>query len=254
MNQCSQLSKTRADEQREAVRQFFDRDVDGYLLQRYLVHSSGQLSYLLRKKAVLEMLRGEAGSMLDVGCGPAVFTRELTAMGFWVASMAGIPGTRCYFTQGEISRLQFKSATFDCAICIGVLGYLLDPALALREVHRVLRPGGTAVVQISNRLSLTQYLHKWVRRINHWVKRKAGGNESPPFRLTSYTPQRFFRLLRDAGFRVEDRRFYDFNPPFLEIISPSSAMKVARRLNILGRSKVLGSWGEGLLVKVRSEK
>ena len=257
---------TVSDEQQKAVKEFFDRDVDQYLRERYLTPSCGQLSYLLRKQIVLEMLYGEGGRLLDVGCGPGVFSEELVAMGFRVVSMdlsflmlqsarektALASVAQLHFTQGDIYQLPFKTNSFDCVISIGVLGYLLDPAQGLREIHRILRPGGATVIQMSNRLCPTPYLHKCVRSVNRFIKRSVvGGNELHPFRLTTYSPGRLCRLVEQSGFRIQDQAFYDFTPPFLEKFSASLAMKTASRLQALGRSRAFGWLGEGLLVKMR---
>ncbi len=252
-------------EQSTAVRQFFDADAAQYLFQRYETPSCGQNSYLQRKQAVLEMLASETGKMLDVGCGPAVFTIDLAGMGFRVFSVdlshtmvrtarsntARIPEAAKHFAQAETCHLPFKSDTFDCAICIGVLGYLLDAAQGLKEIHRILKPGGCAVVQISNRWCPTPYVHRWLRSVHHLFKSSVIVDEPHAFRLTKYSPKGFSRLLESAGFRSQNQAFYDFNPPLLEVISPALALKATRRLQCLGRSKVLGWLGEGLLLKVR---
>ena len=44
--------------------------------------------------------------------------------------------------------LPFAADVFDGAICTEVLEHVPDPSLLLRELHRVIRPGGTAVLSI----------------------------------------------------------------------------------------------------------
>jgi ubiquinone/menaquinone biosynthesis C-methylase UbiE len=53
-------------------------------------------------------------------------------------------GIRLVF--GEAERLPFREATFDNALSYGALNYFNDPLGALREMARVVRPGGTIVV------------------------------------------------------------------------------------------------------------
>ncbi len=43
---------------------------------------------------------------------------------------------------GDAHALPFGDGTFDAALCQGVLGFVVDPAQAVSEIHRVLRPGG----------------------------------------------------------------------------------------------------------------
>jgi SAM-dependent methyltransferase len=49
-------------------------------------------------------------------------------------------------TPGNAERLPYSDTTFDAAYLIGVLGEIPDKAAALRELRRVLRPGGRLVV------------------------------------------------------------------------------------------------------------
>ena len=49
-------------------------------------------------------------------------------------------------TQGDASQLPYRDATFDAAYLTAVLGEILDQDAALRELARVLTPGGRLVV------------------------------------------------------------------------------------------------------------
>jgi SAM-dependent methyltransferase len=49
-------------------------------------------------------------------------------------------------TQGDATELPFEDASIDAVILTGVLGEIPDRAAALREIERVLRPGGRLVV------------------------------------------------------------------------------------------------------------
>ncbi len=48
--------------------------------------------------------------------------------------------------QGDASRLPFKDASFDLAFLVYVLGEIPDSEGALRELHRILKPGGVLSV------------------------------------------------------------------------------------------------------------
>jgi ubiquinone/menaquinone biosynthesis C-methylase UbiE len=50
--------------------------------------------------------------------------------------------------RGDITRLPFPSASFDGVICSHVLEHIPDDAGAMRELRRVLRPGGTILIQV----------------------------------------------------------------------------------------------------------
>jgi SAM-dependent methyltransferase len=65
-------------------------------------------------------------------------------------------------TDGE--RLPFASESFDVVYSNGVLHHTPDTAGAIREVHRVLRPGGTAKVMLYHRNSLNYWFEIVLRR------------------------------------------------------------------------------------------
>ncbi|HEY3578966.1 MAG TPA: class I SAM-dependent methyltransferase [Pyrinomonadaceae bacterium] len=68
------------------------------------------------------------------------------------------------FTIADGERLPFASETFDVVYSNGVLHHTPDTAGAIREVHRVLRPGGTAKVMLYHRNSLNYWFEIILRR------------------------------------------------------------------------------------------
>lgn len=62
----------------------------------------------------------------------------------------GLPGR---FVLGSATGLPFADATFDLVFSHGVIHHLMDTEAAVREFHRVLRPGGRALVMVYHRRS-----------------------------------------------------------------------------------------------------
>lgn len=96
--------------------------------------------------------------------------------------------------EGRAERLPFGSGSFDSAIVTYSLCSMDEPARALTEVRRVLRPGGTLVF-VEHGLAPDAGTRWWQRRLSPMWRRIAGG-----CRLDRDLPA----LLRGAGFAVDE--------------------------------------------------
>jgi ubiquinone/menaquinone biosynthesis C-methylase UbiE len=96
----------------------------------------------------------ERGRALDVGCGPGFVAARMSRArpGLRIVGVDRDLGvlrkarTAVEVAGGTADRLPFPDASFDAAIARLLLRHLPDPAAALAEIHRVLRPGGRAIV------------------------------------------------------------------------------------------------------------
>ena len=52
------------------------------------------------------------------------------------------------FLQGDVETLPLKDSSVDVLICLGVITYLKSEDSALRELERVLKPGGVLIISI----------------------------------------------------------------------------------------------------------
>jgi ubiquinone/menaquinone biosynthesis C-methylase UbiE len=147
--------------------------------------------------------RGDGIRLLDVGCGTGHHMAEMRERGFEVAGVDGSadmlgharmnnPGAEIH--QSDVDRLPFPDASFDMVMSIEVLRYLPRPHLAIREMARVLRPGGLCLATAAPRFSLNGY---WlVNRLAHLVR------VGDLVRLKQFftTSWRLRRQFADAGF------------------------------------------------------
>jgi SAM-dependent methyltransferase len=97
--------------------------------------------------------------------------------------------------------LDARDAAYDCVLSTFTLCTIPDVALALREVRRVLRPGGTFHI-LEHGSGPTDRVRRWQRRLEPVQRRVAGGCH-----LSRDVPA----LVKAAGLEVNDlqQRFLD---------------------------------------------
>lgn len=110
------------------------------------------------------------------------------------------------FRQGDAAAMPFDPASFDLIVCQATFKNFTQPGSALAEMHRVLRPGGTAVIKDMRRdVSITD--------IDHEVRQMGLGRLNASMtkcvlatvlRRRAYTPDRFARLAADSAFHTCD--------------------------------------------------
>lgn len=105
-----------------------------------------------------------AGRVLDLGCGTGYGSAMLASdtrqvVGIDVSDQAVARARAVHqmnnleFAVMSATALEFSDGTFDAVYSIQVIEHIEDVELHLREVVRVLRPGGTFVVATPNRLT-----------------------------------------------------------------------------------------------------
>jgi ubiquinone/menaquinone biosynthesis C-methylase UbiE len=143
----------------------------------------------------------DGARVLDAGCGTGGLLRRLQlAQPGWQLEGVDFSPLACAFarertglpvTEGSVTALPFADARFDAVASCDVVCQVADPQAALREFHRVLRPGGIAV--------LTMPAYRWM----HSYHDRAVGN------LRRYSKAETGELFRRAGFRVERATYWN---------------------------------------------
>jgi SAM-dependent methyltransferase len=133
----------------------FDPFAEEY--ERHASHSAYNALY--DRPAVLELLGDVSGQrVLDAGCGPGLYAEELLARGASVVALDSSPemirlarrragarlDARVHSLEAPLDWLE--DGSFDAALLALVIHHLDDRTAALRELWRVLTPGGRLVV------------------------------------------------------------------------------------------------------------
>lgn len=148
----------------------------------------------------LEELRLAGGDrrlrLLDLGCGPGNMLRRLRRWGIAVGcdysldalSFAREKGFACVLSSDSI-RLAVASGAIDCLIALDVLEHVEDDVAAMREIARVLRPGGVFLFTVPAFPLLWRHHDVMYGHFRRYLKSE------------------LIRKVRGAGLSVEECRF-----------------------------------------------
>lgn len=135
--------------------------------------------------------------ILDVGCGPGNTLRRLarwgTAVGFDFSPDAlGFARGKGLgrVVSGDSTALPIQSGSIDCVVALDVIEHVADDGAALREIARVLRPGGSFLLTVPASMALWRY---------HDV---AYGH------FRRYRRRELVERVRDAGLTIEACDFF----------------------------------------------
>jgi ubiquinone/menaquinone biosynthesis C-methylase UbiE len=157
----------------DATVAFFDERAASYD-REYDEPTPGGYALRVRREKVLNLFDQQGGRVLDVGCGPGVMAAEIAKRGckFWgvdpslnmleIGRRRFLGNSRVHFLQGEATRLTFPDSSFDAVLCMGVIDAVGDRRRAIREMLRVLRPGGTLLITFTNLRSPYSWWKKFV--------------------------------------------------------------------------------------------
>jgi ubiquinone/menaquinone biosynthesis C-methylase UbiE len=157
---------------REEVQRHYNGPAGAFLAAGSFISGHAPLAKRLFRPGAFDL----AGSrrILDAGCGAGQFSEivlercdpEATLTCFDLSlemlrrGRKKIASSRSMPAAADITRLPYRDACFDCVICGWVLEHLPDPTIGLREISRVLEPGGRLLILTTE----TTFFGAWVSR------------------------------------------------------------------------------------------
>jgi ubiquinone/menaquinone biosynthesis C-methylase UbiE len=190
--------------------------MEGMIATWYAKNTAGSLAEFrdLAKRVAAELRPGDR--VLEIAPGPGYFAVELARLGPYrvtgldishsfvriAVENAARAGVDVDFHQGDAAALPFAAKQFEFVLCRAAFKNFGDPLGSLCEMHRVLRPGGTAlIVDLRNNASDEAIAHEVkkmnLNRIGEFITKTTLRS----LRKRAYSKSDFDSMLRRTPFR-----------------------------------------------------
>jgi 2-polyprenyl-6-hydroxyphenyl methylase / 3-demethylubiquinone-9 3-methyltransferase len=180
--------------------------------------------------------------VLDVGCGGGLLAEEFAALGARVTGVdpsvdslaaarthARAGGFAIHYQHGVGEQLPLRDASFDAVYCCDVLEHVDDVGRTVREIARVLRPGGVFLYDTINRTRRSRLLV--IRLSQDWAATRWAEPNTHDWRWF-IRPAELERELAAAGLNVRDRVG----------LAPANPLAAVRAMRARARGKI--TYGE----------
>jgi SAM-dependent methyltransferase len=141
-------------------------------------------------------LEHKGAPLLDIGCGNGAFVKAALALGWGAEGLDPDPNaaalgrkTGVRIAVGSLPKISYPDASFAAVTMSHSIEHLHDPVAGLREVRRILRPGGTVWIATPN-----------LRSTGYEVFGAEWIGLDPPRHLVLFTPTALISSLSRAGF------------------------------------------------------
>jgi SAM-dependent methyltransferase len=153
----------------------------------------------VKNTRILQWVRGQGAKVFGIDISEPIVRQ----------ARAAFPDSGLRGVVADVRRVPFRDGSFDAVYSMGTIEHFRDPETALREIHRVLRPGGRAVIGVPNRWD--PFLRPLLAFILQVIGRYGYGYER------SFSRRAFRRMLEAAGFDVVAETAILFVPGWLRM-------------------------------------
>jgi 2-polyprenyl-3-methyl-5-hydroxy-6-metoxy-1,4-benzoquinol methylase len=218
-----------------------------------------------KKNSGLEVMKmfekrlGRKGDFLDVGCGRGELIWAAKERGWNYEGIDPSPefiefGRKHLYVEGKIGTLAdaaFNDQSFDAVAMGGIIEHLYEPAQVLKEVHRILRPGGWLFFDAPNEDGLYMTLGNVYMKLRRksWVVVLAP--TFTPFHVQGFNSNSVKTLLLKTNFAVRDFRIFGKISPQLGVQSARKRLEyqAGKVVNWIGNAT-----GRGMYMYVWAQK
>jgi len=145
----------------------------------------------------------KGGRALDVGCGAGRYLSRLKEFGWQCEGVeltkAAVDAAReggLSVFHGSLEEANFEDESFDVVHASHVIEHVDDPKVFMKEIARILKPGGRCIIRTPNSRALGQYIYK-----ENWFPNEV------PRHLIMFTRMNLIALAESNGLNVIESYF-----------------------------------------------
>ncbi|MDE1466705.1 class I SAM-dependent methyltransferase [Aurantiacibacter sp. D1-12] len=226
--------------------QLLDSGSEEYQRQRRAAHQHMQMLRHFRPDTSGQLL-------LDIGCSSGIFLGEARSTGMVCMGAELSPETadfaRRHFSlpvhQGDWRDADFADESFDVITLFDVIEHLLDPQQELKDLLRLLKPGGLLLLSTPDIDGLfPRASYPLAKKLDYWP------HPEPPHHLFQFSQKTLSAMVGNAGFNVEGAKHtsidlsYNFGTPESWKQSPKMLAYAAlfAPIAVLGQAIGKGDW------------
>ena len=115
-------------------------------------------------------------------------------------------GDKIHTKAGDIYDLPFKDGELDALMMVRATHHFFNMKKVIAELYRVLRPGGTAVIEVANKRTLPKMFRYWFKKsaVNPFSLEPSTLSDLNKSGFYNYHPKYVEQLFRQAGFEIEE--------------------------------------------------
>ena len=176
-------------------------------------HDRTYLNRLLLESSLARCQSFVKGLVLDVGCGSRPYENSFFSGASKYIGTDYLSDRSRPDVISSALQLPFLGSTFDCVVCTEVVEHVPEPLRALKEMHRVLKPGASLVLTVPL----------------YWPRHEV------PYDFYRYPYDGLLYLIDSAGFQLNKLftrgRSYAFIGQAVQHVQPIRARFVSRMIN-----------------------
>lgn len=197
------------DHEKEILKQvppnYYQKGIKENFLQRNW--HSGKL------KVVMSLIENNPNNILDVGCASGWFLHQIrnkyhdaNCVGVDKYRDAVIYGNKKYksikLVYADAHKMPFRAGSFDLVICTEVLEHVKEPEAVLKEIKRVLKKNGKAIIEMDSGNFLFRAAWYWWTNIRHGVWRDS--------HIHLFNANKLEKLIKKSGLKIKQKKIFNF--------------------------------------------